>query len=140
MVSFLKGFPTKPCTRHLSPHMCYMTRQSYSSLSDHTSDNVWRGVHNVKVFSMQPATLSCYLVPPRPTFRPRNPIPNHTQHMFLPQCKRPSSTPIYPLQAKCSCLQCFLSHLLETLHNFFPFDFATDILFFTKRCLYFLDL
>jgi hypothetical protein len=38
--------------------------------------------------------LSFYLVPPRPKYSPLHPILKHLQLTFLPQCKRPSFTPI----------------------------------------------
>ena len=36
----------------------------------------------------------CYLVPLRPKYSPQQPILKHPQPTFLPQCQRPSFTPI----------------------------------------------
>jgi len=38
--------------------------------------------------------LPCYVVPVRPKYSPQHPILEHLQPMFLPQCERPSLTPI----------------------------------------------
>ena len=37
---------------------------------------------------------SRHLVPHRPKYSPQHPILKHSQHTFLPQCERPSFTPI----------------------------------------------
>jgi len=39
-------------------------------------------------------TFPCYLVPLRPKYSPQHPILKHSQRTFLPQCQRPSFTPI----------------------------------------------
>jgi hypothetical protein len=38
--------------------------------------------------------LPCYLVPFRPKYSPQHPILRHCQPKFLPECERPSFTPI----------------------------------------------
>ena len=38
--------------------------------------------------------LPCHLVPPKPKYSPQHPILQHPQPTFLPQCQRPSFTPI----------------------------------------------
>ena len=38
--------------------------------------------------------LPCYLVPLRPKYSPKHPILKHPQPTLLPQCERPSFTPI----------------------------------------------
>jgi len=126
------GFPTKTLYAPPLSHTCYMTRQSYSSSYDHTN-NIWRGVQIMKVFIMQPAPLPCYIVLPRPKYRPRNPIPSHPPHMFLPQCDRPSSTPIYSIHQ--SVPVCYASSpSFSKVCTIFPFDFATYISSCTKHC------
>jgi hypothetical protein len=46
------------------------------------------------------SSLTCYLVPLMPKYIHQHPIPEHSQTMFLPQCDRPSSTPIKHLRQK----------------------------------------
>jgi hypothetical protein len=43
---------------------------------------------------MWSSPLPCRLVPLRPKYPPECPILEHTQSLFLPQCERPSFTPI----------------------------------------------
>jgi hypothetical protein len=40
------------------------------------------------------STLPCYNAPLSPKYSPQHPILKHPQPTFLPQCKRPSFTPI----------------------------------------------
>ena len=39
--------------------------------------------------------LPCYFVPLRPKYSPQSPILKHPQPTFLPQCERPSFTPVH---------------------------------------------
>ena len=43
---------------------------------------------------MQSPPLPRYLVPPRSKYSPQHPVLKHPQLPFLPQCQRPSFTPI----------------------------------------------
>src|SRR5215469_186472 len=43
---------------------------------------------------MQFSPFPCYLVPLRPKYSPQHTILKHPQPTFLPQCQRPSFTPI----------------------------------------------
>jgi hypothetical protein len=43
---------------------------------------------------MQSSPLPCHLVSLRSKYSPQHPILEHPQPMFLPQCQRPSFTPI----------------------------------------------
>src|SRR5215510_732722 len=43
---------------------------------------------------MKFSPLPCHLVPLRPKYSPQHPILKHPQPTFLPQCQRPSFTPI----------------------------------------------
>jgi hypothetical protein len=43
---------------------------------------------------MKPSPIPSYLIPPRPKYSPQHPILKHPQPTFLPQCQRPSFTPI----------------------------------------------
>ena len=42
----------------------------------------------------QSHSVPCYFVPLRPKYLPQHPVLSHTYRMFLPQCERPSFTPI----------------------------------------------
>jgi len=46
---------------------------------------------------MQSPSFPCYLVPPRSKYSPQHHVPKHPQFPFLPQCQRPSFTPIHNL-------------------------------------------
>jgi len=71
------------------PHTRYMPCPSHSSRFDHP-DNIWWGVHIIKLLIM----LFSPLVPLRPKCSPQHPFLKHPQPTFLPQCERPSFTPI----------------------------------------------
>ena len=125
------GFPTKTLYAPSLSNMGYMTRQPYSSLYDH-SNHIWRGVQIMRIFIKQPAPLACYIVPPRPKYRPRNPIPNPPSVYVLPAMRETKFNTHISHTSKCSCLQYLLSLRLKTWHNF-----ATYISFCTKhRCMF----
>jgi hypothetical protein len=67
------------CTSALH-HTCYMLRPSR------------------KLLIMWFSPLPRYLVPLRSIYPPPHPILKHSQPTFLPQCERPSSTPIHNRQ------------------------------------------
>jgi hypothetical protein len=67
-----------------------MPRPPHSSWFDHLN-NIWWWV---QILVMHYSTLPCYLVPFRPKYPPQHPILEQPQPMFLPQCERPSFTPI----------------------------------------------
>ena len=75
------------------PHTYYMPRPSHSSRFDHPNNIGW-GVQFVNLLIMQLSPLPYYLVPLRPKYSPQHPIFKHPQPTFLPQCERPSFTPI----------------------------------------------
>ena len=66
------------------PHMCYMPCPPHSSRFD-----PWK-ILSIIQFSPFP----CYLIPLRPKYVSQHPILKHPQPTFLPQCERPSFTPI----------------------------------------------
>ena len=70
-----------------------MPRPSHSSRFYHPQ-NIRLGVQITKLFIMQFSPFPCYLVPLRPKYPPQHPILKHPQPTFLPQCQRPSFTPI----------------------------------------------
>ena len=75
------------------PHTHYMPRPSHSSWFYDPKNIVW-GVQTIKLLIMKFSPLPCYLVPLRPKYSPQRPIFKHLQPTFLPQCGRPSFTPI----------------------------------------------
>jgi len=82
------------------PHTCYMPRLSNSRL-DHPH-SIWRAVQIIKLLIMQFSPLPCYLVPLWPKYSPQHSILHHPQPTFLPQCERPSFTPIQNNRQNCS--------------------------------------
>jgi len=82
------GCPPKTLNAPLS--MCYIRRPSHSSRFDHPNNIRW-GLQIIKPLYIQ---FSRYFVPLRPKYSPQHPILKHPQPKFLPQCERPSSTPI----------------------------------------------
>ena len=74
-------------------HSCHMPQPSHSSWFYH-SNNVGSAVQIVKFLIMQFPPIPCYLELLRPKYSPQHPILKHHRPMFLPQCQRPSFTPI----------------------------------------------
>jgi len=69
-------------------HRCYMPRPSHSSRFHYPNDTGWV-VQIIKLLIMLFSPIPCYLIPLRPKYSPQYP-----QHKCLPQCDRPSFTPI----------------------------------------------
>ena len=57
-------------------------------------NNIGWGLQFVKLLIMYFSPLPCHLVPVRLKYSPQHPIFKYPQPTFLPQCERPSSTPI----------------------------------------------
>ena len=77
---------------HLLTHTRHMRSTSHSSWFYHPHDIGW-GVQNIYLV-MQSPPVPRYLVPPRSRYSPQHLILKHLQLPFLPQCQRPSFTPI----------------------------------------------
>jgi len=91
---FPLGFPTKTLyTPLLSPHTSYMPHPSHSSPFGHPNNIGWR-VQIIKLLIVWFSPLLWYLVHLRPKYSSQHPILKHPQPTFLPQCERPSCTPI----------------------------------------------
>jgi hypothetical protein len=58
--------------------------------------------------------LHCHLIPPRPKYLPQHPILKHSQPTFLPQCARPSFTPIQNLRENYSSVCTFVFIFLDS--------------------------
>ena len=83
----------KLCMCLSSLHTLYMPRPSHSSRCYYPK-NIWWAVQIIKLHVIQLHPLPCYLVPLRPKYFSQHPILIHPQPTFLPQCERPSFTPI----------------------------------------------
>jgi len=75
------------------PHTRYMPRLSNSSRFYHPITIGW-AVQIIKLLIMWFSPFPCYLVPLKLKYSPQNPIPKYPQPTLLPQCERPSFTPI----------------------------------------------
>ena len=93
LVSFPHVSSPKPCIRLSSLQKCYMPRPSQPFRFDHPNNIGW-GLQIIKFLIMLFSPFSCYLVPLRPKYSPQRPILKHPEPTFLPQCKRPSFTPV----------------------------------------------
>ena len=93
MVSFHPVSPLRPDTPPLPTHMCNMPSPSHSSRFYHPHNIGW-GVQIIELNVMQPPPFPRYLVPPRSKYSPQYHVLKHPQLSFLPQCQRPSFTPI----------------------------------------------
>jgi len=84
---FSSGFPTKILYKPLlSLHTCYMPCTSHSSqlISRTQLGEQYRSL----------SSTLCSFLHYRPKYSPQHPILKHPQPTFLPQCERPSFTPI----------------------------------------------
>ena len=70
-----------------------MPSQSHSSRICHLHNIGW-GVQIILLLVMQSHSFRRYLVPPRSKYSPQHHVLKHPQLSFLPQCQRPSFTPI----------------------------------------------
>ena len=75
------------------PFTCHMLRPSHSSRFDHPN-SIWLGVQIVKFLVMWSSSHPCFFVPLRSKYYPQHPILEHLRPMFVPQCDRPTFTPI----------------------------------------------
>jgi hypothetical protein len=82
-----------PCTRLSPPHHRYMSHPSHSSWFYRPLNSGW-GVQIIKLLIMKFSPLPCYLVSLMPKYSSQHSILKHPQATFLPQCQRPSFTPI----------------------------------------------
>ena len=83
----------RTCISLASPHTCYMPHPSHSSPFGHPNNIGWR-VQIIKLLIVWFSPLLWYLVHLRPKYSSQHPILKHPQPTFLPQCERPSCTPI----------------------------------------------
>ena len=77
----------------LLTHTRHMPSPSHSSRFYHPHNIGW-GVQINYLLVMQSPPFPRYLVPPRSKYSPQHHVLKHPQTTFLPQCERPSFTPI----------------------------------------------
>ena len=87
---FPRQDPTRP---PLLTHTRHTPSPSHSSRFYHPHNIGW-GVQIIYVLVMQSPPFPRYLFPPRSKYSPQHHILKHPQLPFLPQCQRPSFTPI----------------------------------------------
>jgi len=93
VVSFPTVSPPRPYTPPLLTHTRHMSSPSHSSRFYHPHNIGW-GVQIIKLLVMQSPPFPRYLFAPRSKYSPQHHIIKHPQLPFLPQCQRPSFTPI----------------------------------------------
>ena len=84
----------KPVYASPLPHTCYMPGPSHSSPFYHPK-NIGRGVQIIKLLIMWFSPFTQLPSPSSPKYSPQHPILKRPQPAFLPQCQRPSFTPIH---------------------------------------------
>ena len=80
-----------------------MARLSHFASFNHPS-NIWYGLEVMKPIFMQSSPFPFYLVPLRSKYIPQRSVLEHSQPLFLPHYKRPSSTPIHNNRQNYSCM------------------------------------
>jgi len=75
------------------PHTRYMSRPSHFSQFYHTKNNGW-AVHIIKLLLMYISPLSCQLILLMPKHSPQHPLLEYPHPSIIPECQRPSLTPI----------------------------------------------
>ena len=117
MVSFPQFSPPKLCMHLSCPHKCHILCPSHSSRFD-DPNNIWWGVHIIKLLSTYSSLLACYLVPLRPEYLPQHPVLEHHQPISLPQCERSSFSPI-PSTGKRIVLRIWI--FINVLYIYIPY-------------------
>jgi len=106
--SFPQFSQPESCMHLSSPSTCYMSPPPDSSWFGHPHNICW-AVQITKLLITQSHSVSCYFVPLRPKYLPQHPVLSYTYPVFLPQCDRPSFTPIQNIHT------CLLGLERETL-------------------------
>ena len=94
VISFPQVSPPKPCI-HLSspPYVLHAPPISFFSLW--SPEQYWVGSTIIKLLIMWFSPLPCHIIPLRPKYSPQHLVLKHPQPTFLPQCERPSFSPIH---------------------------------------------
>jgi len=83
--SFPQVSPLQLCIR-LSPHQFALHAPPISFFSILSPEQYW--------VRRRDSPLPCYIIPLRPKYSSQHPTLKHSQPTFLPQCERPSCTPV----------------------------------------------
>jgi hypothetical protein len=75
------------------PHSRYMPSTPHPPWLDHSND-VWRGVQVMKLLITQFPPISRHFISSETKYSLQHPVLKHPQSVILPQCQRPSFTPI----------------------------------------------
>ena len=86
-------FPHQETIPQLLTHTRHMPSPSHSSRFYHPHNIGW-GVQIIYLLVMQSPPFPRYFVPPSSKYSPQHHFLKHPQLPFLPQCQRPSFTPI----------------------------------------------
>jgi hypothetical protein len=77
----------------LLPHICQIPSLSRPPWFDHPK-NIWLAVRITKLLFMLFSPVCCHLHPAMPLYVRQHPVLEYPQPLILPQCQRPSFTPI----------------------------------------------
>ena len=91
---FPSGFPTNTLYTSLSSPICATCPAHLILLDFITRTKLGEGYKLFSSSLLQSPPFPRYLLPPRPKYSPQHPVLKHPQLPFLPQCQRPSFTPI----------------------------------------------
>ena len=91
---FPSGFPTKTLYTPLSSPIRATCSDHLILLDFIPLHNIGWGVQIIYLLVMQSPPFLLYLFPPRSKYSPQHHVLKHPQLPFLPQCQRPSFTPI----------------------------------------------
>ena len=82
---------------HLSSLLCVLHAPPTIYSRFHHPNNIWRGVHTLKLRIMRFSPVSCYLVPLRPKCLPQHRIVHHSKPILFPQSQTPRLTNVYSI-------------------------------------------
>ena len=92
----------------LLTHTRHMLSPSHSSWFYHPHNIGW-GVQIIWLLLMWSLPFPRYIVPPRSKYSPQHHVLKHPQLPFLPQCQRPSFTPIQNNGQNCSSINFWIA-------------------------------
>jgi len=88
LISFRFPHQNPVCMSHF-PHTCYVHRSTHTSWFARPN-NIWWGLHIIKLPFMYFSPLPSYLLPLGLKYSPQHPMLIYPKAAFLPKCERPS--------------------------------------------------